>query len=105
MDTSICKYCHQETSEYGLDADQGAVCYPCCALQDQEYMKTHDKIVLYIEHNDPTKQNESDRPEWAVINWPGSLRIVAKVSTTIKDYTIWRIRHDVWFTDSTGQKW
>jgi hypothetical protein len=105
MDTKICKYCYQETSEYGLDADQSAVCYPCCAQQDQEFMKTHDKIVLYLEYNDLVDQNELNRPEWAVTNWPSSLRIKAKVWTRINPNTIWRIRHEVYFTDSTGQKW
>jgi hypothetical protein len=52
MDTKVCKYCNQETSHYGTDADDNAICYPCCALRDQEFMKTHDKIVLYLENND-----------------------------------------------------
>lgn len=65
-------YCHSCGNEitkptgsgagYGQD-DQGRYfCYPCCAVQDAEYMAQHGRITLYL-----------DQENKRLTNWPGSL--------------------------------
>lgn len=109
---TICSKCGKEITTnsphftgYGVDSDGNKFCYTCCAENDKDYMRDHDRTTLYLYHNNLTDQNELDRPEWEVINWPGTLRFKAYVRTTIKKHTIWRIRHDVWFQDNLGFWW
>lgn len=89
-----CNICGKEivsdspyTTGYGIDENNNKVCYACCGEQDTEYMKTHDKTMLYL------VKREND---WYVTNWPGTLSV--KVATPKKGrHNIARTRYDVWF--------
>jgi len=108
----FCSKCHKECKTdnphftgYSKDDEGNILCYACCGELDRAYMRDHDRITLYLTYHNLTDQIELNLPRFEVTNWPGTLRYAAHVSTTIKKYTTWRIRHDVWFEDETGVWW
>jgi len=81
---------------YGINKDGKKFCYQCCAIQDIEYMATHDRICLYL-----TTINE----KWVVTNWPNSLQMAATVSIKPNGHNWGITRRDAWFTDANNNKW
>ena len=95
MKKEKCSRCNKMVFGYGYDNDSKAiVCYECCAIKDENYMKEHGKIIMYLTGKDNKKE---------VTNWPGSLRIVVRYSKEGK-HNIARVRQDVWF-DFDGFLW
>ena len=76
---------------YG-DVDGKIVCYACCGKLDAEYMRTHDKISLYL--NTATQ---------TVSNWPGTLRF-ASGPIRVGRHNIAGKRYDCWFV-AVGANW
>ena len=76
------------------------VCFSCCAKTDSEYMKTHDKVTMYLSKHEG---------EWHVQNWPGSLRFRASVSVSEHGHysplSGYMERRDAHFQDEHGNVW
>lgn len=103
-----CTICKQEiihennfTIGYGVQNGQ-KVCYECCGKQDREWMKNHDKIMLYLTGEDSLILGEKPN-RWMVTNWPGTLKISCS-NPRIGRHNIARTRYDVWFR-LDGQNW
>jgi hypothetical protein len=80
---------------YAETEDGQKVCYACCAVKDQAYMKEHGKIDLYLVlHPDQT----------AVINWPGTLRFPVRWKHEGR-HNIAGKRTDAWFNGPDGYLW
>ena len=63
------------------------VCYFCCAIDDEKYMRLHGKIVLYL-----TGEGIEER----VSNWPGTLKFPLLRRTT-GNHNMTGKRVDIWF--------
>jgi hypothetical protein len=84
------------TTGYGTKRDGTKVCYECCGKEDAEYMRTHDRITLYL-----TERKSYDSE---VGNWPGSLKFKAGYVKR-GSHNIAGTRRDVWFTGPDGSRW
>ena len=100
---------------YGTDQTGKRNCFACCGKQDQEYMRTHDRITLYLTC-EPALGYRDRAPSigagdsrrirnttGTVSNWPGSLSY--RCYTTTGRHNIAGVRYDAWFTDCGGNKW
>ena len=89
-----CHICGNETNE-GARYNDKPTCYSCCGDLDREWMRTHDRITLYLTH----------RNKWEVTNWPGTMRYNAAVRVNPHGHNWGLTRRDAWFTDYDGQSW
>ena len=66
----------------GCDVAEGdKVCYACCGKIDSDWMRTHDRIMLYLTCDvNKGEQAHLLRKQWRVSNWPGTLKMRASVS-------------------------
>jgi hypothetical protein len=117
MEKFVCAKCgkHKEVKEnggtgYGINNQEQKICYECCAIDDQEYMDTHDRYTLYltykVTHNAYTDQYGNkfgERREYEVTNWPGTLRY--KCCVKKGNHNMTGSRYDVWFKDKSGNNW
>jgi hypothetical protein len=78
---------HDGGTGYAVQDDGGRVCYSCCAEIDQEYMRSHSRIDLYL--------CKGITGLWEVTNWPGTLRF--PVAPRKGKHNIAGSRYDVWF--------
>lgn len=119
--TFKCSQCHEVKpvpqgtggTGYARNAQNRKVCYACCADNDREYMRTHDRIDLYLVQRDPipdraqrTYRNVNSAGkvrEWFVTNWPSSLELPVFTLKT-GAHNIARTRIDVWFKFE-GREW
>ena len=96
-----CAKCHAEivveegscSTGYGLNSDNEKICFACCAIEDEEYMRTHNHITLYLTKTDG---------HYHVSNWPGSLKL--RALTLTGRHNIARTRRDAWFIHE-GRAW
>lgn len=104
------------TSGYGIDNEGNKVCYACCASDDMQYMRDHDRITLYL--TIPTAQQIAPsivREVWRhtrrgvstsrtmsregvkITNWPSSLEFTPRaLQWSVHNFGL--PRYDVWFT-------
>jgi 3D (Asp-Asp-Asp) domain-containing protein len=107
MNQFICGVCGKDktcTSEgatgYGIRPDGKKVCYECCADEDREWMRTHDRTTLYL----TVSTSPYGVPMGTVSNWPGSLKFkVGYVQTG--QHNIAGKRYDVWFSGPDDTRW
>lgn len=99
MGTFTCLRCKQEKEiqtsggtgySYSRDNPGEKTCYECCAEVDKEWMRTHDKITLYLSmRQDPNTRYEAT-------NWPGTLRLpVHRIAHSVNNWGAPRV--DAWF--------
>ena len=79
---------------YATNEHNETICYECCADVDREWMRTHDKITLYL-----TEQNGA----WSITNWPGSLHF-DNLHVRTGRHNFARVRYDTWIRFE-GQLW
>lgn len=95
-----------EGTKCGIYASCIPVCYECCANRDKEYMRTHDKITLYLSE-EKVEELHMGKPytciKYTISNWPGSL-IFKPYRLAKGKHNISRTRIDVWFTFE-GKDW
>ena len=90
----ICSSCLKEIvppansggTGYGM-SKTGPICYACCAIDDQKYMRETGKIDLYL---------SKERDTYKITNWPGTLKFEPTSYRTGK-HNIAGSRVDVWF--------
>jgi hypothetical protein len=99
-----CSKCQKEiihvdtlTTGYGVNDKGEKVCFSCCALDDQQYMRDHGRIDLYL-----VQRVIKGMKKYFVINWPGTLEFPASVKKGF--HNIARTRYDAWFTFE-GKEW
>jgi hypothetical protein len=83
----------------GIGNDEWPVCYACCGEIDAEWMDTHDRISLYLTHDETHEQDTRLRKPSLpakVSNWPGTLSYPVKQMKCGK-HNIAAYRIDVWF--------
>ena len=79
---------------YATNEHNETICYECCADVDREWMRTHDKITLYL-----TEQSGA----WSITNWPGSLHF-DNLHVRTGRHNFARVRYDTWIRFE-GQLW
>jgi hypothetical protein len=85
----------EHTTGYGVDDQGNRKCYACCAEDDKQYMRDHDRMTLYLVQRDPGK--------WVLTNWPGSFEIPVH-GVTKGRHNLARTRYDCWVTFE-GRTW
>lgn len=85
------------TTGYGTNDAGEKVCFPCCAAQDEAWMREHGRIDLYL------VGSKNTRTGLEVTNWPGSLRLEVK-RYAVSKHNFRCFRNDVWF-DFDGFEW
>ena len=89
----------------GHDVHKGdKICYECCGRLDSEWMRIHDRIMLYLSYKE-----EDGRKKWDVSNWPGTLTFPASVSVSKRGHYspfagYMELRH-AYFRDEHGRFW
>lgn len=84
---------------YGRTSDSEYICYGCCGDEDREWLRTHNKAMLYLTMGKDSFKNTT----YEVSNWPGTMKFKA---TGKKGYhNIAGTRYDVWFRDMDGNRW
>lgn len=90
------------TSGYGTTPEGSKICYACCANRDKEYMRSNDKITLYLTgvapHRNRTRLGIVTSPDWKITNWPGSLQFRPMgQNVKVGRHNMAGVRYDVWF--------
>jgi len=83
---------------YATNEHNETICYECCAEEDREWMRTHDKIDLYL-----TETKVEDRWKWSITNWPGTLRF-DNLHVRQGYHNIAGVRRDTWIWFE-GRRW
>lgn len=98
-DKPIPKPKNEFTTGYGVDSQGRKFCYECCAEQDREWMREHDKITLYL------VENKDIHPlQMEVTNWPGTLRLLVRGRSSSRHNWAGK-RQDVWFRFEGNMWW
>ena len=101
-----CSVCRQSlqwdpksfTTGYATTPNGSKVCYACCAVREEESMKSTGSACLYLVR---AKNSEGDRYE--ATNWPGTLRFKCAVKHGRHNWAGSRI--DAWFRGPDGKIW
>lgn len=102
------KYATKMTTGYGVKEDGTKICFKCCGEEDREYMRTHDRMTLYLTVRQSDGKVHVGTPGLAymkhfVTNWPGTLEIPVP-TPKVGLHNIAGRRYDVWF-DFEGRTW
>lgn len=82
------------------DKPNAFVCYACCGVRDARDMRANGRAVLYLTHGAISRAYPY--ADGQVSNWPGTLKIAARVKRGA--HNIARYRYDAWFTFD-GAQW
>lgn len=88
---------------YGRSSDRPdtLVCYACCGVRDRRDMIETGRATLYLTH-DRISSPAYPYADGHVSNWPGTLKLRARVKRGA--HNIARYRYDVWFSFD-GAQW
>jgi hypothetical protein len=80
---------NQGGTGYATNDANERVCYACCADVDREYLRSHDRISLYL--------SKDKTGHYEITNWPGTLRF-SPYRVREGRHNIAGSRYDAWFS-------
>lgn len=88
-----CHNCHKPTSHFGFNSQNQPVCYDCCGVEDEKYMRKNGiHGSLYLTN------------DGKVCNWPNTLSFPVEYQR-IGTHNWGCVRTDVWFNGPDGHVW